>query len=133
KEEHQLRFSADKSAGANWTQIQKKLLANDRELLVKVSSMQERGMLIGIDQNGKLVFRDRGKEPVIYAFRNSRDRKKRELLTITTDISEAERTALMNEVRENRDCEFADYWEIRNAVLSSGFELPPNPKAFGRE
>lgn len=106
----------DKTAGTLWKTIQGKLEADDSRLLKEAAKLQGRGTLIGVYPDGKLCIKDRGNEPVIFATLDG------EHIEITTDTPN--RAELMERVK--REGQFADYWEIRNAVRGKDLELPPD-------
>lgn len=98
----------DVKARANWEAIAERLMENDGEKLKLAQAMQGKGQLVGIDTEGKALFKDKGVEPVMYGFDG--DGK---LLQIYN--------------REQNQMElvqrWANYFEIREQVLKDGYEL----------
>ncbi|MFA4814697.1 MAG: hypothetical protein WC924_03480 [Candidatus Gracilibacteria bacterium] len=113
---------ATPTAGQSWEAIKVRLFAKGGELLKKAAALQGRGRLVGVYSNGELAIRDRGTEPVIYA-----TPKGGALTAITMDTPNRE--AVMQQIRDGEG-EFADYWEIRQAVNGAGYHLPPDSPEY---
>lgn len=129
-EAYQATLEKDRTARTTWEVVQERLLANDSALLKKAATMQGQGELIGVFQNGELCIIDRGdkdgnREPVIIAFDAENNR-----ITITSDTPD--RANAMGAITGNGG-KFADYWEIREAVMEDGFTLPPDSPAYEKK
>lgn len=91
-------------ARASWEAIAERLLDNDSEKLNLAKAMQGEGQLVGVDAEGKALFKDSGIEPVMYGF---------ELLKIyDRDPEQIKKVEI-----------WADYFKIREQVLEDGYEL----------
>jgi len=92
----------------DWKTVSARLLANGGEKLKKAEAMQGGGELVGIDAEGKAMFKDKGVEPVLVGFdKGDRlvkiyDRDKKQMAKVTR---------------------WANYFEIREQVLKGGYEL----------
>jgi hypothetical protein len=91
-----------------WETVCARLLANDGEKLKKAKAMQGGGELVGIDADGKILFKDKGVEPVMYGYD-----KEGKLLQIYDRDSE----------KMAKVVKWANYLEVRKQVLSDGYEL----------
>jgi len=102
------RISNEAKGRCSWKAVVERLLANDSEKLKFVQSMQGGGELVGVDQDGKALFKDKGVEPVMYGFVDWG-----RLIKIYDRNPEQ-----MKQVRK-----WANYFEIREQVLKDGYEL----------
>lgn len=129
-EKHQAAFEKDRTAGTTWEALKERLLANESHLLKKATTMQGQGELIGVFKNGELCIIDRSdengnREPVMTAFDAQNNR-----ITITTDTPN--RVNILRSNTENGG-RFANYWEIRDAVIKDGFTLPPDSPSYEKK
>ncbi len=120
------QLEKNRSAGTNWKTIKERLLANDKKLLKKASTMQRKGELIGVFENGELCIVDRSgynghREPVYMDF----DAQKN-LIIRTLDTPYEERAS------QDTSGGGANYFEIREAVIKDGFTLP-DASEYGEE
>jgi len=102
------RMSDEAKGRCAWKTVAGRLLANNGEKLKKVQEMQGGGQLVGIDKNGKVLFKDKGVEPVIYGF----DKEGRLMKIYDYDTEQVDQVET-----------WADYHEIREQVLKDGYEL----------
>jgi len=103
-------------ARSGWEAIAGRLLANNGEKLKRAQAMGDGGLLVGIDAEGKALFKDKGVEPVMYGFD-----KNGMLLRIYNRDPEQ-----MKQVQK-----WADYSEIRGQVLKDGYGLFADDGNFG--
>jgi len=92
----------------NWKTISARLLANGSEKLKKAEAMRGGGELFGIDSEGRVLFKDKGVEPVMYGY-DSKDK-----LFQLSDSDSPQRIWVRK---------WANYFEIREQVLKDGYEL----------
>jgi len=110
------QLSDNVKARASWEAIAERLLDNDSEKLKLVKAMQGEGQLVGVDSEGKALFKDKGVEPVMYGYD-----KKGNLLKIYDRNPEQ-----MEKVER-----WANYFEIREQVLEDGYELFTDDGDYG--
>ena len=104
------RLPDDIKTRCGWETLVARLLANDGEKLKLASAMQGGGELVGIDLAGKVLFKDKGTEPVMFGF----DRNNNLIRIYNRDAEQ------MYNVKK-----WADYSEIRDQVHKDGYELFP--------
>lgn len=109
-------LSDEIKARADWTAITERLLANNSEKLKLAQAMQGGGQLIGIDVEGKALFKSRGVEPVMYGF----DEDDKLLKIYDRDPKQ------MKQVKK-----WANYHEIREQVLDGGYEMFADDGDYG--
>jgi hypothetical protein len=102
------RLSDDTKLRCSWEAVVDRLLANGDERLKRAEAMQGGGELVGIDSEGKAMFKDKGVEPVMYGFD-----KEGKLIRIYDREPEQ-----MGKVEK-----WADYYKVREQVLKDGYEL----------
>ncbi len=110
------RLSDNVKARDSWEAITERLLDNDSEKLKLVKAMQGEGQLVGVDWEGKALFKDKGVEPVMYGYD-----KKGNLLKIYDRNPEQ-----MEKVEK-----WVNYFKIREQVLEDGYELFTDDGDYG--
>lgn len=70
------KLSPDLQAKCPWEVAQTRLLENDGEKLKLAHAMEQGGVLFGVDKDGKLLFADKGDEPIMKGmnYKDTRDR-----------------------------------------------------------
>ena len=104
------KLPGDVQARVPWKTIARRLLADDSEKLKLARAMQGGGELVGVDAEGKALFKDKGVEPVMYGF----DKESKLMQIYNRD---PEQMAKVDK--------WADYFETRGQVLKDGYELFP--------
>jgi len=99
----------DKSR-CDWKTVSARLLANGSEKLKLAEAMQGGGELVGIDAEGKAMFKDKGVEPVMYGY------DEKDKLVQIYDRDPKQMAKVKNE-------KWANYFETREQVLKDGYEL----------
>ena len=110
------RSVEDKPADLTWERVQDRLLADNAVGLKKAAAMQGGGELFGVDEDGKLLFKDRGNEPMMFGF----DQAGKIIMVYDFDENQM---AVFSEGQGGR---FANYYEIYKEVYESGYELFPS-------
>ena len=94
----------------DWETIASRLLSNSGEKLKLAQAMQGEGELVGIDSEGKAMFKDKGPEPVMYGYDSDK-----QLLKIYNRNPEE-----MKLVKQ-----WANYPEICASLAKEGYEMFP--------
>jgi len=70
------KISPDLQAKCPWETAKARLLANDGLQLKRAEAMEQGGILFGVDENGKVLFADKGDEPIMKGmnYKDTRDR-----------------------------------------------------------
>ena len=110
------RLSKTIKSLATWETIIQRLLANNSEKLKLVQAMMGRGQLVGIDAEGRALFKDRGVEPVMFGY----DSEGKMMKIYDRDPVQMAKVA-----------KWADYNEIRAQVQKDGYELFADNGGFG--
>ncbi len=113
---YKLRAFRKQDGGTSWEEVKECLLANDCGLLKKVAEMPGGGELIGRFNDGALLFKTRGNQPVTYAF----DKEDNRIMITGKD---SDRRGMIEKI-EKEGGRFANYWEIREEVFRDGYEIP---------
>lgn len=121
------RSVKEKPTDLTWEKVEARLLAENGAGLKKASEMQGGGELFGVDEQGRLLIKDRGNEPVMFGF----DKTGKAIMIYDRDENQMAQLA-------EEGARVANYYEIYEAVYGpegkpTGYELFPDAPDYEKK